>query len=92
MPMLFGPTCDAGDVVAKDLRLPELEVDDWVVFEDMGSYTTVCGSSFNGFVTLEIPIRLVYSEVDEVKSFEEDCGTPLVLYVPKEVLVECYGT
>ena len=84
---LFGPTADALDVVAKELRLPELAVDDWLVFEDMGSYTSACGTSFNGFVTSEIPVRLVYSDVEvTTTSFGEDC---LLLDVPKKkVIVE----
>jgi len=46
---LFGPTCDSMDCIAKDISLPELEVGDWLYFENMGAYTTAAASSFNGF-------------------------------------------
>lgn len=34
---VFGPTCDATDMVLTDYLLPELEVGDWLVFPNMGS-------------------------------------------------------
>lgn len=48
---LFGPTCAAVDTITQDIRLPELEVGDWLIFKNMGSYTSCCGTSFNGFKT-----------------------------------------
>ncbi|KAE8695433.1 Ornithine decarboxylase [Hibiscus syriacus] len=52
---VFGPTCDAEDIVLKDFELPELEVDDKLVFHNMGAYTSSCGNDFNGFKTSAIP-------------------------------------
>jgi len=46
---LFGPTCDSIDVICKDIDLPELELDDWIYFPNMGAYTIASASSFNGF-------------------------------------------
>ena len=47
---LTGPSCDAYDTLAHDIRLPhDLEVGDKLVFEQCGAYTTVYGSNFNGF-------------------------------------------
>eukprot|EP01006_Ploeotia_vitrea_P048882 TRINITY_DN67286_c0_g1_i1.p1 TRINITY_DN67286_c0_g1~~TRINITY_DN67286_c0_g1_i1.p1 ORF type:complete len:432 (-),score=52.70 TRINITY_DN67286_c0_g1_i1:197-1492(-) len=46
---LFGPTCDALDCIAKETPLCELDLGDWVVFENMGAYTMSAASSFNGF-------------------------------------------
>jgi len=37
--------------VAKEVMLPELEVGDWLFFNEMGAYTTAAASSFNGFRT-----------------------------------------
>ncbi len=37
------------DCIAKDIALPELEVEEWLYFENMGAYTTAAASSFNGF-------------------------------------------
>lgn len=46
---LFGPTCDGFDCVSKSSLLPELDVGDWLYFEQMGAYTTAASSRFNGF-------------------------------------------
>eukprot|EP01106_Pelomyxa_sp_JSP_P018565 TRINITY_DN866_c0_g1_i8.p2 TRINITY_DN866_c0_g1~~TRINITY_DN866_c0_g1_i8.p2 ORF type:complete len:146 (-),score=66.16 TRINITY_DN866_c0_g1_i8:814-1251(-) len=46
---VFGPTCDSLDCVCKNVALPELEVGDWLYFENMGAYTSSAHSSFNGF-------------------------------------------
>jgi len=46
---LFGPTCDAIDVIAKDVLLPKAEVGDWLYFKNMGAYTRSISSAFNGF-------------------------------------------
>jgi ornithine decarboxylase len=48
---LFGPSCDSLDVIAKEYLMPELEVGDWLMFENMGAYTTCAASEFNGFRT-----------------------------------------
>lgn len=46
---IFGPTCDSIDVVSKSESLPEtLERGDRLLFENMGAYTTVSSSRFNG--------------------------------------------
>lgn len=51
---VFGPTCDALDTVLRDYQLPELQVNDWLVFPNMGAYTKAAGSNFNGFNTSTI--------------------------------------
>ncbi|XAR64228.1 Ornithine decarboxylase [Bertholletia excelsa] len=58
---VFGPTCDALDTVLTGYQLPELEVNDWLVFPNMGAYTVTAGSNFNGFKTSAIATNLVYS-------------------------------
>lgn len=59
---VFGPTCDALDTVMTDRQLPDLEMNDWLVFPCMGAYTAAAGSSFNGFDTASIPTHLAYSD------------------------------
>lgn len=59
---VFGPTCDALDTILTDYKLPELEVNDWLVFPNMGAYTACAGSKFNGFDTSAIPTYVVYSD------------------------------
>jgi len=47
---IWGPTCDSIDCVCPDINLPaQLEVGDWLGFEDMGAYTICAASQFNGF-------------------------------------------
>ena len=46
---LFGRTCDSADCLAEDIELPELHVGDWLSVENMGAYTLVSSSEFNGF-------------------------------------------
>lgn len=45
---LWGPTCDSFDCLSKSIKLPELNVGDWIIFENMGAYTLVASSRFNG--------------------------------------------
>ncbi|GJM99414.1 hypothetical protein PR202_ga16509 [Eleusine coracana subsp. coracana] len=58
---VFGPTCDSLDTVVTGYELPEMNVGDWLVFDDMGAYTTAAGSKFNGFDTSDINIYVAYS-------------------------------
>lgn len=58
---VFGPTCDALDTVLTGYQLPELEVNDWLVFPNTGAYTAAGGSSFNGFNTAAILTHHAYS-------------------------------
>jgi len=48
---IWGPTCDALDQVEKSTQLPRLEIGDWLYYENMGAYTAVAASNFNGFDT-----------------------------------------
>ena len=47
--MVFGRTCDSGDLISVGAELPEVGVGDWLVAKSMGAYTTVTASEFNGF-------------------------------------------
>ncbi|KAH8826227.1 pyridoxal-dependent decarboxylase [Flagelloscypha sp. PMI_526] len=47
---VWGPTCDSIDLVSKLSHLPsDLEVGDWLGFDNMGAYTICAASGFNGF-------------------------------------------
>ncbi len=46
---IWGPTCDSIDCIGRDVLLPEMNVGDWLVYEDMGAYTMCAASNFNGF-------------------------------------------
>ncbi|GAV56684.1 Orn_DAP_Arg_deC domain-containing protein/Orn_Arg_deC_N domain-containing protein, partial [Cephalotus follicularis] len=58
---VFGPTCDGLDTLLIGHLLPELEVDDWLVFPNMGAYGAACGSRFNGFDSSAIMTYLAFS-------------------------------
>jgi ornithine decarboxylase len=45
---IWGPTCDSMDCLSQSIKMPELNVEDWMVFENMGAYTLVASSRFNG--------------------------------------------
>ncbi|CAH1797980.1 unnamed protein product [Owenia fusiformis] len=45
---IWGPTCDSLDCIKETHRLPELEVGDYVMFENMGAYTMSTATTFNG--------------------------------------------
>ena len=47
---VFGPTCDALDVVSEAEDLPNLEVGDFVYSENIGAYSTASATNFNGFL------------------------------------------
>ena len=46
---VFGPTCDALDVISMAENLPELERDDFVFSENIGAYSHASATYFNGF-------------------------------------------
>ncbi|XP_062253154.1 ornithine decarboxylase 1-like [Platichthys flesus] len=46
---IWGPTCAALDRIVEQCYLPDLQVGDWLVFENMGAYTVAASSTFNGF-------------------------------------------
>ena len=45
---VWGPTCDGLDCVCKNVVLPKMQVDEWLVFPDMGLASGM-GTAFNGF-------------------------------------------
>jgi ornithine decarboxylase len=50
---LFGRTCDSADCLADEIDLPELRVGDVLEVRNMGAYTNVSASCFNGFPMAE---------------------------------------
>ncbi len=46
---LYGRTCDSLDMIADSSNMEDLEVGDWLWFPNMGAYTSVTASEFNGF-------------------------------------------
>ena len=48
MTTVWGPTCDGLDRVCQNVFLPQMHVDNWLVFFDMGQSSGM-GTAFNGF-------------------------------------------
>lgn len=46
---IWGPTCDALDEIVRDIPMPDVEMGDFIIFENMGAYTIPVASPFNGF-------------------------------------------
>jgi ornithine decarboxylase len=44
---IWGPTCDSVDKVAEG-EMEELEMGDWLAFENFGAYTSAAATNFNG--------------------------------------------
>lgn len=53
--IIFGPSCES------DCQLPELELNDLIVFYNMGGYTSSAGTKFNGFNSFSVPTYLACS-------------------------------
>lgn len=60
---LFGPTCDGFDLIANNIsNLPELKEGEWLLWKDMGAYTSAAWSTFNGFPK---PMNWYYQSLPE---------------------------
>jgi ornithine decarboxylase len=51
--IIFGRTCDSQDIIMKG-ELAEMEVGDYMVFRNIGAYTSASSSTFNGFEQTEV--------------------------------------
>jgi len=54
---IFGPTCDSMDVIIENVDMQELCLGDKICFKNMGAYTRVASTAFNG-----IPVAKVTHE------------------------------
>eukprot|EP01147_Barroeca_monosierra_P000508 gene508-3834_t len=79
---LWGPTCDSMDCVQKQVMLPELSVGDWLVFDNMGAYTSCAASTFNGFALSQH----VYTFTRKAGCVSEAVVVPIISSVPARVV------
>ncbi|XP_078536884.1 antizyme inhibitor 2-like [Lissotriton helveticus] len=73
---LWGPTCDGLDLIAEGLELPELQVGDWLIFDNMGAYTVAAASTFNGFQHSQIHYAMPRLDWDVVQLIREGLLQP----------------
>lgn len=59
--IVFGPTCDSFDVILSNFPLIELQIDDWLIFPNMGAYSLASASSFNGFNPKKTQIDYIWT-------------------------------
>ena len=52
--VIAGQTCDSIDIIKKDILLPDLPIGTVLLFKNMGAYTSVSASTFNGFPKTKI--------------------------------------
>ena len=60
--ILYGRTCDSVDMIASAQEAEELCEGDWLWFPNMGAYTTVTSTEFNGFPKPPLIILDKYAE------------------------------
>lgn len=65
---LWGPTCDSMDCISRNIVLPEMNIGEWVVFQEMGAYTMAAASTFNGFKVPSIKYYLPSFTLDVLKA------------------------
>lgn len=53
---IWGPTCDGLDQVVENVMMQDMNLGDWLIFEDMGAYTLPNASPFNGFPVPKVHI------------------------------------
>ncbi|GMG19798.1 unnamed protein product [Ambrosiozyma monospora] len=47
---IWGPTCDGLDCISPSCKLThEVDIGDWIYFENVGAYTSAASTNFNGF-------------------------------------------
>ena len=56
--IIAGPLCFAGDIIAKDIELPEVTIGDYIIIHDVGAYTLSMWSRYN---SRQIPKVLGYN-------------------------------
>ena len=67
---IFGSTCDGGDIIYKQYNVPsDIQEGDWIVWENMGAYTSAATTRFNGIPFNERPIY-VNPDLDQLLYLE----------------------
>jgi ornithine decarboxylase len=55
--IIAGPTCDSIDVVAENILLPSLEIDDLIIGHQMGAYTAATKTRFNSLPDAKLIVK-----------------------------------
>ena len=79
--ILYGRTCDSVDMIAMTESTEELMEGDWLLFPNMGAYTSVTSSEFNGF-----PRPPVYSVEESIQAILPLMDDTVATYVTPVVV------
>ena len=78
--ILWGPTCDSLDCIRNNFKMPEMNIREWIVFEDMGSYSLPYTQyGFNGMPTPTV--KIFVSETAETSLMKTHIWTKLKSYL-----------
>ena len=78
--VLYGRTCDSVDMIAKSESAEELMEGDWLWFPNMGAYTTVTSTEFNGFPRPPL-MTLENNSLPNVNDFDSELWPSKLSYV-----------
>ena len=53
---IAGATCDSCDFILQNVYMPELDIGEYLIFKNMGSYTKTCAVAFNDMGIFDIPL------------------------------------
>jgi diaminopimelate decarboxylase len=75
--IVVGPLCFAGDVIARDIRLPVLEEGDYILIHDIGAYTMSMWSRYN---SRQMPKVIGYRHNGSIFKVLKERETPAMLW------------
>lgn len=66
--MIWGPTCDSHDCIRQRILLPNLSINQWLMFTDMGAYTMSISTRFNGFKPPSFKVYMSAKSISRLES------------------------
>lgn len=82
---ISGQTCDPMDIIVDSCMLPELEQGDWLMFPNMGAYTSSCSTEFNGFAKTGVKYVVSKATLSYLEKFP--AGIELCNYLKDKAVV-----
>ncbi|XP_053685860.1 ornithine decarboxylase-like [Sabethes cyaneus] len=70
---VWGPTCDATDIICENVDFPEHSIGEYVLFENIGAYGMTFATNFNGFPTPVMRVyagRNIWNSLETIKSID----------------------
>lgn len=84
---IWGPTCDGLDLINKECHIPELEIGEFLAYQDMGAYTLSGAVAFNG-IPLARCIYTASTSWDIIKNAFTDAGVDQISSLLKFASIE----